>query len=34
VFKADTSTTARIVEPHSAARAWREKLGLDYSKVD
>lgn len=34
VFKADTSTTASVVEPHAAARAWREELGLDYGKID
>jgi hypothetical protein len=34
VFKGDTSTTAHVVEPHAAARAWREELGLDYGKID
>jgi hypothetical protein len=34
VFKADTCTTAGVVEPRAAARAWREELGLDYGKVD
>jgi hypothetical protein len=34
VFKGDTSTSARVVEPHAAARAWREELGLDYGKID
>lgn len=34
VFKADTSTAAHVVEPHAAARAWREELGLDYGKID
>ncbi len=34
VFKADSSTTACAVEPHPAARAWREELGLDYGKID
>jgi len=36
VFKAaGSSTTACVVaEPHAAARAWREKLGLDYGKID
>jgi len=36
VFKAaGSSTTASVVaEPHAAARAWREKLGLDYGKID
>jgi hypothetical protein len=34
VFKADTSMTASVVEPHAAARAWREELGLDYGKID
>jgi hypothetical protein len=34
VFKADESTAARAVEPHPAAQAWREELGLDYGKID
>ena len=36
VFKAaGSSTTGSVVaEPHAAARAWREKLGLDYGKID
>jgi hypothetical protein len=34
IFKAETSTTASVVEPHPAARAWREELGLDYGKID
>ncbi len=34
VFKADTSTTAHVVEPHAEARAWRDELGLDYGKID
>jgi hypothetical protein len=34
LLKGDTSTTARVVEPHAAARAWREELGLDYGKID
>jgi hypothetical protein len=34
VLKADTSESARSVEPHPAARAWREELGLDYGKID
>jgi hypothetical protein len=34
VFKADDSTAAEAVEPHPAARAWREELGLDYGNID
>lgn len=34
IFKADDSTSAQPVEPHPAARAWREELGLDYGKID
>jgi hypothetical protein len=34
VFKADDSTSVRLVEPHAEARAWREELGLDYGKID
>jgi len=34
VFKADTSSTAVVVEPHAAVRAWREELGPDYGKID
>ena len=26
--------SAQPVEPHPAARAWREELGLDYGKID
>ncbi len=34
VFKAVTCTMSSVVEPHAAARAWREELGLDYGKID
>lgn len=34
VFKALDSTSVQAVEPHSAARAWREELGLDYGNID
>jgi hypothetical protein len=34
VLKADASEMACSVEPHPAAQAWREELGLDYGKID
>jgi hypothetical protein len=34
LLKAEDCTCAQTVEPHPAARAWREELGLDYGKID
>jgi hypothetical protein len=34
VFKATDCGLVQTVEPHPAARAWREELGIDYEKID
>ncbi len=34
IFKADTSSSAQIIEPHAEVLAWREELGLDFGKID
>lgn len=33
-LQGDALRSVRVVEPHAAARAWREELGLDYGKID